>query len=191
MHPSIVSGLPLGGSPLRLFSLSISLLFVSFRVTASSVLLSHFNLASVFFIYLPPIFPYAYSVRQAANRKSPLSCTGSTPWSLSVISTVSPVAKSVGWVVTITPSMTPGRRRVKSPIPETTPTRRKPSPPLEVPSDSTLAAAEVEVVPADKPSDVPAITVDPASAYALAQSQPCWEQQPPMRRWATIPDGRW
>jgi hypothetical protein len=99
--------------------------------------------------------------------------------------------------------MTPGRRRVKSPIPETTPTRlrqhitmttaaspsilgrqrsRKPSPPLEVTSDSTLAAAEVEVVPADKPSDVPAITVDPASAYALAQSQPNWEQQPPMRR---------
>ena len=98
-------------------------------------------------------------------------------------------------------SITPGRRRVKSPAPETTPTRlrqqismttgaspsilgsqrsRKPSSPLEVPAGAPSTVAP-ELVPDEKPRDAPAITVDPASVYAPMQIQQhaYWEQLPP------------
>jgi len=99
-------------------------------------------------------------------------------------------------------SATPGRRRAKSPIPETTPTRlhqhismttgaspsilgqqrsRKPSSSTEVlsaPAGAALVAAQEELRLDERLSNLPAITVDPASApMRMPQA---YGEQPPM-----------
>jgi hypothetical protein len=98
-------------------------------------------------------------------------------------------------------SATPGRRRAKSPIPETTPTRlrqhismttgaspsilglqhnRKPQSSTEVlsvPAGAATVAAQAEPI-LDEPSNLPAITVDPAAPMQMPQA---YGEQPPMR----------
>jgi hypothetical protein len=144
--------------------------------------------------------------RSPSSRRSPIQSTRSSSLSVAPSST------------------TPGRRRIKSPTPEITPTRlrqhismttgvspsilgpqrsRKPSPPpprrSKCSDEHSPVSAQDELVPEEKPHNVPAITVDPASAYALPMQTPqtYWDQ-PFMRhfpqldpyRHSTIPHGR-